>query len=70
VGPNDGLEKAFRVMEDNQVRRIPVVDDTGALVGIVTQAHVAKHASISDAGQLLQNLSRKSESPSRVVAHP
>jgi CBS domain-containing protein len=38
---DDDLEAALRAMESNQIRRIPVVDNSGTLVGIITQADIA-----------------------------
>lgn len=39
--PDDGIAAVVKVMEERQVRRVPVVDNTGRLVGIVAQADVA-----------------------------
>lgn len=38
---DDDVENAVRAMAQNQLRRIPVVDDNGQLVGIISQADVA-----------------------------
>ena len=38
---DDDLEKALNAMEEHQLRRIPVVDNDGRLVGIISQADVA-----------------------------
>jgi CBS domain-containing protein len=38
---DDALEKALNAMEEHQLRRIPVVDNDGRLVGIISQADVA-----------------------------
>ena len=38
---NDDLEKAFAEMSEQQLRRIPVVDDNRRLVGIIAQADLA-----------------------------
>jgi CBS domain-containing protein len=38
---NDDAHKAVRLMEGHHVRRIPIVNDNGQLVGIVSQADVA-----------------------------
>lgn len=40
----DRLVDCMRQMSRHQVRRIPIVDDVGRLVGIVSQADVARHA--------------------------
>lgn len=39
--PNDSLEKALRLMEIAQVRRLPVLDD-GELVGIISLADIVR----------------------------
>jgi CBS domain-containing protein len=44
-GPNDDLDAAMDTMAKEQVRRIPIVDERGALVGIVSQADVVRKAS-------------------------
>lgn len=37
----DDVQNAMRAMAQHQLRRIPVVDDEGQLVGIISQADVA-----------------------------
>jgi CBS domain-containing protein len=37
----DGLQRALDLMAEHQVRRVPVVDDGGSLVGIIAQADIA-----------------------------
>jgi CBS domain-containing protein len=39
--PDDDVESAMKAMAQYQLRRIPVVDDTNRLVGIISQADVA-----------------------------
>ena len=41
VGPDDFVFEAIRLMGDKQVRRVPVVDENGALAGIIAMADVA-----------------------------
>ena len=43
-GPNDSVESAMELMGREQVRRIPIVDDSGALVGIIAQADIVIEA--------------------------
>jgi len=38
---NDDAHKALHLMEEHQVRRVPIVNDNGQLTGIVSQADVA-----------------------------
>ena len=35
VSPEDGIEDCCNTMERNQIRRVPVVDNDGSLIGIV-----------------------------------
>lgn len=57
--PNDRLERVVEVMERQRVRRVPVVDGEGRLVGIVAQADLAEkaHAPLMVA-DLLEEVSR------------
>lgn len=51
------FKECKHLLRDNQIRRIPVVDDSGAICGIVALADVAKYASDDDAGDVLQDVS-------------
>ncbi|MFL5619837.1 MAG: CBS domain-containing protein [Gemmatimonadaceae bacterium] len=42
--PDDSVESAMDLMGREQVRRIPIVDERGALVGVVAQADVVRMA--------------------------
>ena len=42
--PNDSVDDVLSTMGREQVRRIPVVDERGALLGIVSQADVSRKA--------------------------
>jgi CBS domain-containing protein len=41
VRPDDFVFEAIRLMGDKQVRRIPVVDESGARAGIISMADIA-----------------------------
>ena len=43
-GPNDSVESAMELMGREQVRRVPIVDERGSLVGVVAQADVVRMA--------------------------
>lgn len=66
VMPDDSLEKCFQTMEENQIRRVPVVDAGGACVGIVALADVAKSAAKKDSAEVLEEVSQASVSASNV----
>src|SRR5215470_16783422 len=43
-GPDDDVESLMKAMRTEKVRRIPIVDERGGLLGIVAQADVALKA--------------------------
>ncbi len=45
--PDDDVEKALALMSENQIKRIPVVDPEGKLVGIVATADILQRADVS-----------------------
>jgi acetoin utilization protein AcuB len=51
IGPKTSLDEALTLMTNEHVRRLPVVDNSGALVGIVTELDLLK-ASPSEATSL------------------
>ena len=44
ASPDDSVESVMALMGREQVRRIPVVDERGSLVGVVSQADLARKA--------------------------
>jgi CBS domain-containing protein len=58
VDPQQNLDEALRLMARHQVRRLPVVEEDGRLVGIVSQADVAKHASSQQTGDVVEEISK------------
>src|SRR5947199_2844273 len=52
VAPQQDLDEALRLMAKHQVRRLPVVEDSGRLVGVVAQADVARSAHDARTGDL------------------
>jgi CBS domain-containing protein len=57
VSPEQGLDEALSLMAEHQVRRLPVVEENGRLVGVVAQADVAEHADSSETGRLVEKIS-------------
>jgi CBS domain-containing protein len=58
--PEDEVEDLRQVMIERQVRRVPVVDTDGALVGIVAQADIAREegaASDREVGRIVEAIS-------------
>jgi CBS domain-containing protein len=58
VDPQQDLEEALRLMAKHQVRRLPVVEEDGKLVGIVAQADVAKHGDDARTGEVVEQISK------------
>ena len=56
--PDDDVDDAMEVMADEQVRRVPIVDDRGSLVGIVAQADIVRKTRDEDkAGDTVKQIS-------------
>jgi CBS domain-containing protein len=58
IDPQQDLDEALRLMARHQVRRLPVVEEDGRLVGIVAQADIATHASDSQTGEVVEEISK------------
>jgi CBS domain-containing protein len=58
VDPQQSVEDAMRLMAEHQVRRLPVCEEDGRLVGIVAQADVARSASEERIGETVEQISR------------
>ncbi|NUO38067.1 MAG: CBS domain-containing protein [Gemmatimonadaceae bacterium] len=57
--PEDSVEMVMELMGREQIRRIPVVDERGSLVGVVSQADLARKA--SDSTKVEQTVERISQ---------
>ena len=57
-GPEDTLEECEELMQEYQVRRIPVVNNRGRCVGIVAQADIALHAPASQVASTIKEISK------------
>ena len=57
IDPQQELDEALRLMAQHQLRRLPVVEEDGKLVGIVAQADVARHADSERTGQVVEEIS-------------
>ncbi|CAN5623866.1 CBS domain-containing protein [soil metagenome] len=49
---NQTLDDCYRVLEENQVRRVPVVNVAGRCVGTVSLGDIARDASPADSGKV------------------
>jgi CBS domain-containing protein len=60
VTEDTSLDNVLAVMEENQIRRIPVVDKDGCCCGIIAQADVALCAGEGKVGELVREVSKDS----------
>jgi|SRR5215467_12920632 len=59
----ENIEKCERLMQDRQVRRIPVVDSNGSVIGIVSQADLALHDRPERVSKTIAEISRSDKRP-------
>ena len=58
IDPDQGLDEAMRLMAEHRVRRLPVCEEDGRLVGMLAQADVARHGDESRTGETVERISR------------
>jgi CBS domain-containing protein len=58
VDPQQTLEEATRLMAEHQLRRLPVCEEDGKLVGILAQADVAQSGHDTLTGETVQQISK------------
>ena len=58
IDPDQNIDEAMRLMAKHQVRRLPIVEEDGRLVGVIAQADIAEHASAKDLGKVVEEISR------------
>ncbi|HEX2063977.1 MAG TPA: CBS domain-containing protein [Acidimicrobiales bacterium] len=54
VRPDASLEEAVRLLRDKDVRRLPVLDDEQQLIGMISEADLARELPPEQAVELLQ----------------
>jgi CBS domain-containing protein len=65
--PQDSVDKATELMRENQIRRIPVVDEQHQLVGIVALADIVGRADLrtTETHETLKTVSAPTSEPSK-----
>lgn len=58
IDPEQSLDEALRLMAKHQVRRLPVVEEDGRLVGVLAQADVARQGEDRETGQVVEQISQ------------
>ena len=67
VRPNDRVVDVIRLMANKQVRRIPVVNDNGYLVGMISMADIAQEVEDDrELGEALEEISKNTSFWNRV----
>jgi CBS domain-containing protein len=61
IGEDAKLDDALELLEVSKIRRLIVVDASGAVCGIVAQADIALHASKREAGEMVREVSKRTE---------
>lgn len=63
VTPQTSLDECARTMAEYQVRRVPVVDENGAVIGMVAQADIALNSPPQETARVVQEISDEEEEP-------
>jgi CBS domain-containing protein len=58
VSEDASLDEAIQLMEDNRVRRLPVVDERGRCIGVIAQADIALSAGRGKTAEVVREISR------------
>ena len=59
ASPGDLLDEVMDLMKHEQVRRIPIVDERGTLLGVVSQADLlVRGQNVQKAGETIERISQ------------
>ena len=59
VRADSDLEDVEDIMSDEQVRRVPVVDENDRLIGMIAQADLVRSTNADDAADTVKDISRR-----------
>ncbi len=65
VKQDDDIQNVTKVMEQHQVRRVPVVDETGMICGMVAQADIALKTNDKMTGNVVEDISKPGSSTTK-----
>jgi CBS domain-containing protein len=60
VTPETTIDECCDIMEENQIRRLPVLDQSGEICGMISQADIARHTPEEKAAEVLRFISQPS----------
>ena len=58
IDPQQSLDEAARLMAEHQVRRLPVCEEDGRLVGVLSQADLARAGKDTLTGETVEKISQ------------
>jgi CBS domain-containing protein len=64
VTPDMSVEECSKILEENKIRRVPVVDADGSCCGIVAVADIALHARRTEAADVVKEVSEPTSAAS------
>ncbi|MDP9191427.1 MAG: CBS domain-containing protein [Acidobacteriota bacterium] len=70
VGPDEEWDKAIELMKENRIHHLLVIDDAGALVGIVAQSDLGRRMNNRELGDLARSTSLPPSATLRAVPLP
>ena len=65
VTPETSLEECCGMLEEERIRRAPVVDRNGECCGMVSQADIARHAPEHETAQFVRDVSQPAQDSPR-----
>jgi CBS domain-containing protein len=63
ISTEASIDECRKIMEENQVRRIPVLTNRGTLVGMISQGDLALHEENDKTGELVRDISKPGGAP-------
>ena len=60
IGPDEPLERAIALMEENALHHLAVISSTGSLVGVLAQSDIGRRLTNREFGQLARRTSIRS----------
>lgn len=67
VSENDDVDACCKMLEQNQIRRVPVIDESGRCCGMVSQADLAQSLESEKTSRLVEQVSKPTSSASQVT---
>ena len=65
VTPDTSVEECCRMMQERQIRRVPVVDEAGSCCGMVSQADLALRMANGQCAHVVREISRPAPAPAQ-----